>query len=200
MPLRIQQNGQAVLARIPGLVEHIDGHPMDEFHFYSVMSEDPGLLGVSDHPRRQREMNALGSASVQRPVLHKRLTEFAKKLGIPVNFGHKLERLEQAEDSVTVAFANGVLETFSFVVGCDGLHSNTRSCLFGDTPADYTGVSQVRAITVTALRGANRPRHQWGGLSPTPEFWKGKRAPADLYGNGAHMIVVPVSDSLMTWA
>ncbi|EKM52862.1 uncharacterized protein PHACADRAFT_100160 [Phanerochaete carnosa HHB-10118-sp] len=180
--LAIQQNGQAVLARIPGLVKHIDGHPMDEFHFYSVMPEDPGLLGISDHPRRHREMSALGSTSVQRPVLHKRLTEFAKKLGIPVNFGHKLEKLEQTEDSVTVTFANGVQETFSFVVGCDGLHSNTRSCLFGETSADYTGVSQ------------------WGGLSPTPEFWKGKRAPADLYGNGAHMIVVPVSDSLMTWA
>ena len=116
---------------------------MDEFHFYSVLPEDQGLLGISDHPRLQREAKGHGTITVQRPVLQKRLVEFAQKLGIPINFGHKLEKLEQAEDSVTVTFANGVQETFSFVVGCDGLHSNTRSCLFGEMPADYTGLSQV---------------------------------------------------------
>ena len=73
-----------------------------------------------------------------------RVVEYAQKLGIPIHFGHKLVELEQAAESVTVTFANGAKETFSFVIGCDGLHSNTRGCLFGETPADYTGVSQVR--------------------------------------------------------
>ncbi|GJE95030.1 FAD-dependent monooxygenase [Phanerochaete sordida] len=180
--LGLQPNGMAVLARIPGLIEHIDGHRVDEFHFYSVLPEDHGLLGVSDHPRRLRAIKGIGAVSVQRPLLHRRLVEFARKLDVPVHFGHKLEALEQDDESVTVSFANGVKETFSFVVGCDGIHSNTRGCLFGETPADYTGLSQ------------------WGGLSPTPEFWKGKHAPADIYGNGAHMIVVPMSESLMIWA
>ncbi|EKM53970.1 uncharacterized protein PHACADRAFT_257500 [Phanerochaete carnosa HHB-10118-sp] len=180
--LGIQQNGQAVLVRIPGLLEHIDGHRADEFHFYSVLPEDPGLLGISEHPRQLRETQGLGTITMQRPILHKRLAEFAQKLGIPIKYGHKLEKLEQTEDSVTVTFANGVQETFSFVIGCDGLHSKTRSCLFGESPADYTGLAS------------------WGGLSPIPEFWKGKHALADLYDNGAHMIVVPMSDSLMIWA
>ncbi|EKM53956.1 uncharacterized protein PHACADRAFT_209786 [Phanerochaete carnosa HHB-10118-sp] len=179
--LGLQHNGQAVLARIPGLIEHIDGFQLDEFHFYSVLPEDPGLLGISENRRRQRETYGLGSIALRRPALHKRLVEYAQKLDIPIKYGHKLEEIEQAEDSVTITFANGVQETFSFVIGCDGLHSNTRSCLFGETPADYTGLVS------------------WGGVSPIPEFWKGKHALADLFGNGAHMIVVPMSDSLMTW-
>ena len=37
---------------------------------------------------------------------------------------------------------------------------------------------------------------QWGGISPTPAFWRGKRAIADLLGDGTHMIAVPLSDEL----
>lgn len=178
----IQNNGQAVLARIPGLLEHIGGYEADEFHFYSVLPEDTALLGVSDHPRRLREATGHGTMGVRRPLLHQRLVAHAQELGVPVLFGHKLEALQQDAEGVTVLFKNGIKETFSFVIGCDGLHSGTRGCLFGETPADYTGVSQ------------------WGGLSPTPEFWKGKRAPADIFGNGSHMILVPMNDDEMVWA
>lgn len=71
------------------------------------------------------------------------MIEMAEKAGVRVLWGHKLEALEQGEDNVAVTFANGVKETFSFVVGCDGLHSNTRSCLFGEQPTSYTGFAQV---------------------------------------------------------
>ncbi|GJE94995.1 FAD-dependent monooxygenase [Phanerochaete sordida] len=180
--LGLQHAGLEVLARIPGLLAHIDGYAVDEIHFYSVLPADAGLLGVSDHPRRLRAAHSLGHVSVQRPLLHARLVEYAARLGVPVKFGHKLARLEQDAEGVTMVFSNGATETASFVVGCDGLHSNTRSCLFGETPADYTGLSQ------------------WGGISPTPDFWKGKRAIADLFGDGTHMIAVPMSDTLTMWA
>ncbi|EKM53957.1 uncharacterized protein PHACADRAFT_257471 [Phanerochaete carnosa HHB-10118-sp] len=180
--IALQPNGQAVLARIPGLLEHIDAYPVDAFHFYSVLPEDPGLLGTSDHPRRLREATGLGALAVRRSLLHQRLAEFAQRLGVTIRYGHRLEALAQEDDGVAVTFANGVRETFSFVVGCDGLHSGTRVCLFGDTPADYTGLCQ------------------WGGLSPTPDFWKGKHAAVDLYGNGTYMLAVSMSDSQTGWA
>ena len=59
----MQRNGLLVLAKIPGLLEHIDGSPMEEFHLYSVVPEDPGLLSISDHPRRQRE--AVGANAIR---------------------------------------------------------------------------------------------------------------------------------------
>ena len=72
------------------------------------------------------------------------MVDAAVHAGVPVKWGHKLVALEQREDHVTVTFENGVKDTASFVVGCDGLHSNTRVCLFGKQRADFTGLTQVR--------------------------------------------------------
>ena len=55
-----------------------------------------------------------------------------------------MESLEQTEHSVKVRFANGVEEEGSFVVGCDGLHSNVRKVLFGVDKPDFTGLVSVR--------------------------------------------------------
>lgn len=50
-----------------------------------------------------------------------------------VKFGKKLEKWEQqgpAEDDVVLKFADGTEERASVVVGCDGIHSNVRACMF----------------------------------------------------------------------
>lgn len=134
-----------MLAKVPGLLDYIGGFPPDEFHFYSVVEEDVAVLGITDHLRRQRESGGLGVRFVARAALQERLAQFLADMGMPVKWGHKLETLEQDDNSVTVSFANGVKETFSIVVGCDGLHSGTRQCLFGMQQAEYMGISQVRA-------------------------------------------------------
>lgn len=139
----MQRNGLRVLARFPGLMEHLNCFVIDQWQAWSVLKEDPGLLGISDHPKRFREDGGLGMMAISRPKMQKRLVDFAQKHGVPIFWGHKLEDLEQTAESVTVTFANGVKETFSFVIGCDGIHSNTRTCLFGVQPATYTGLSQV---------------------------------------------------------
>ena len=64
-----------------------------------------------------------------------------------VVFGHQLVGLEEHEDHVVVRFANGQEDEASFVVGCDGLHSNTRACLFGKEAAVYTGLTQVCTVS-----------------------------------------------------
>lgn len=112
----------------------------------------------------------------------KRLVEFAERAGVPVVWGHKLESLVQDNDSVTITFSNGVQETFSFVIGCDGLHSNTRTCLFGEQPATYTGLSH------------------WGSVSPKPSCLQDKATSFEIFGNGCGMVVISVSDDEVVWA
>ncbi|GJE94996.1 FAD-dependent monooxygenase [Phanerochaete sordida] len=177
----LQQNGTAVLAKLPGLLEAIGGHPTDEFRFYSVLPGDTGLLGRTEHLRALREHGQL-AMSVRRPLLHARVVAHAQQLGAEVRFGHKLEGLAQSEEGVEVVFANGAKETFDFVVGCDGLHSSTRVCLFGDMPADYTGLTHC------------------GGISPTPASWAGRHAGHDFYGDGAYMLAVTMADAQTAWA
>ncbi|KIP01125.1 hypothetical protein PHLGIDRAFT_131362 [Phlebiopsis gigantea 11061_1 CR5-6] len=178
----IQRNGLRVLSGVPGLLEHINAHQIDSWEAYSVVEEDPGLLGTSDHPKKFRESGGFGVVTARRPAMLNRLVEFAERSGVPVVWGHKLETLVQHDDSVTVTFSNGVQETFSFVVGCDGLHSNTRTCLFGEQPATYTGLSQ------------------WGGVSPKPKSMSGKAANFDVFGNGCGMVIISVDDEEVIWA
>ena len=94
---------------------------MEELHMYSVLPYDQGLLGTTDHFRRLKEKTGFPTFAVRRYQLHKRLVEFAQNLGIEVRWGHKLDSIEQTADDVAIKFANGAKETFSFVVGCDGL-------------------------------------------------------------------------------
>lgn len=139
----MQPNGIRVIESVPGLFEAIKGCYLDEFNFYSVIPEDLSVLAELKHPKKMREATGRGTFGIRRSELQKTMVAHAQTLGVEFKWSHKLETLEQAEDSVTVVFDNGTRETFSFVVGCDGLHSNTRICLFGEQPADYTGLVQV---------------------------------------------------------
>lgn len=126
---------------------------LEKLAFYSVLPEDKGVLaeqpGDPSHTLR----------GVRRPVFHKALIDAAERAGVEVKWGHKLVTLEQADDSVTVTFENGEKATGSFVVGCDGLHSNTRKCLFGEQKADFTGLCQVREARDGFLKVIVRTDH-----------------------------------------
>ena len=146
---RLANNGLRVLSKIPGLLDHIGGHAIEEVHFYSTVEEDNGPLGVTDYPKTWGETDGLGLRTIERPTLQHKLVAFSEESGVQINWGHKLESLEQHEDRVSVTFSNGAEETFSFVVGCDGLHSQTRNCLFGQSSTRYTGISMVRDINLS---------------------------------------------------
>lgn len=180
--LGLQPNGLRVLAKVPGLLAHVGGWPVDEYGFYSVLPEDAGVLAELDQPRQLRTSQGIGPVGIRRSDLQRRLFTFADGLGVKVHWGCKLEALEQRSDSVRLTFANGMVEEASFAVGCDGLHSNTRICLFGEQPADFTGLTQC------------------GGFSPIPDHLRGRSMTMSLYGNGVHLVAVQVDEDTMGWA
>ena len=51
-----------VLAKLPGLLEHIDAYAVDELQLYPVVQEDRGFIGATDHPRTPRTAEILGAA------------------------------------------------------------------------------------------------------------------------------------------
>ncbi|KAI0654315.1 FAD/NAD-P-binding domain-containing protein [Cubamyces menziesii] len=181
LSLVLQPNGLKVLKLVPGLLDKVVGGRIKELVQMSVLPEDLGELSRSDAPSRGEAAMGVSVTGVRRTVFHRLLLEHAESLGIPIVFGHQLVSLEQASDSVTVTFANGKTDTASFVVGCDGLHSNTRECLFGLQEPTFTGLVQT------------------GGLSETPEVLLGKQIVMNVYGEGAHMIAYPVNDHQTSW-
>ena len=136
-------NGLAVLAKLPGLLESIEKSTLDRFLTCSAVEEDKRvLLDMPLKPPPSGHRTIL----VRRAALHKAIIDFAVKSGVEIRWNYKLVDLEQHEEFVTVKFDDGLEDTASFVVGCDGLHSNTRICLFGEQKADYTGLVQVRDV------------------------------------------------------
>ncbi|KAI0062853.1 FAD/NAD(P)-binding domain-containing protein [Artomyces pyxidatus] len=182
LSLVLQPNGLNVLTQMPGFVESIPGRQIECLASYSVVPEDPGLLGQTDIPARMAEAYKHGMLAVSRVEFHRAIIAAAEAHGIKVKWAHELVGLEQTADTVRAKFANGNTDEASFVVGCDGLHSRTRMELFGEEEADYNGNSQT------------------GGLSPTPKGLREKPTILNIFGNGAHMISYPISETHTSWA
>ncbi|GJE95017.1 hypothetical protein PsYK624_111960 [Phanerochaete sordida] len=176
LDISIPHSDLAALARVPGLLEHLGGSPLVEWFLYSELVSEMGAMDVGSRPRCQGARAGLGAARFSKSVLQRRLVEFAAGMGVAVRWGHELVGLQQDDAGVTVKFANGSSERVGFVVGCDGLHSATRRCLFGRQPARFTGVSQYGANSRTESRIGHRPR-------------------VVLVGGAAHRMNLPVGEN-----
>jgi salicylate hydroxylase len=143
---RVSSNGLSVLSKIRGLLESMEAATFDKFLTYSVVEGDEGLLldmPVSPSPQGGHRIIAM-----RRSALRKAVIDTALNHGVEIRWDHKLVDLQQHDTSVTVRFENGMEDTASFVIGCDGLHSNTRIRLFGEEKADYTGLVQVGSLAI----------------------------------------------------
>jgi salicylate hydroxylase len=150
---RLQPNGLRVLSLIPGFIEQIPGYSPDRMvHCSSLDGKEDILIDNDISSDTMREHFGFPLIGVRRAEFHRFLIDTAEKHGIEIRWGHQAIEFEQSEDSVEVTFANGIKDTASFVVGCDGLHSNTRIALFGKEKASFTGLVQVRLFLVMVLR------------------------------------------------
>ncbi|KIJ18643.1 hypothetical protein PAXINDRAFT_167222 [Paxillus involutus ATCC 200175] len=179
----LQPNGLRVLSLIPGLVDKIPGHsPHRQIHCSSLDGSEEILVDEDLSASTMTQLFGFPLIGARRPEFHRLLIETAQQYGIEVVWGHQAVDFEQSDGEVHVKFANETSDTASFVVGCDGLHSDTRTALFGREKADFTGLVQ------------------FGGLSPTPAALQGKYAFVNNYGDGRHMVAYPVSPDSYSWA
>lgn len=152
--LNVATNGLAVLDRL-GLRERLvaDGHRSPHLVMWSSTGRRLGTVpnGPVHEPGR-------GSVVVRRGILHRVLREAAQEAGIPLTFGARLERIEQADASVRAIFADGRVATGDLLVGADGVGSPTRRHIDPDAPTPaYSGLVGLGGF-------AHVP-----GLAPTPE-------------------------------
>lgn len=146
----MQPNGIKVLQLIPGLLETLPGQHLKYSGVFSCVTNRTLVLhdGPSDVGQMYGSGSEYGMLGVQREAFHKVLIDAAIARGIQIRFEHHLERLEEIgigdeQSTVRMYFTNGSSAEASFIVGCDGLHSNTRSELFGVFQPNYTGLVQV---------------------------------------------------------
>ncbi|KIK68856.1 hypothetical protein GYMLUDRAFT_34848 [Collybiopsis luxurians FD-317 M1] len=152
--LMLQSNGLKVLNLIPGLLAKLPGHVEDRMAFYSTVPGDEGLLGeytteklMEPSQVAEEPISSIGLGVRRHDFLHL-LAETAINAGVEIHWEHKVVDIQQHADSVQVFFENGRSDTASFVVGCDGIHSVTRTSLFGKEKATFTGLTQIGGITL----------------------------------------------------
>ncbi|KAI9026801.1 hypothetical protein DFJ74DRAFT_661892 [Hyaloraphidium curvatum] len=86
---------------------------------------------------------------IRRSRMHELFIRAAERDGVPVHTGKKLKDIQQGGGSspVVATFEDGTTAEADLMVGCDGLHSQTRALLWGKEPATYTGVSSLIGIS-----------------------------------------------------
>jgi salicylate hydroxylase len=122
------------------------GKDIDSMRSYSTLDQDVGILGKNDVPADMRDVFGYSMRGVLRTELIRLLIDTAEAQGIPIRWDHRLSNFEQDDVGVKAVFANGFTDTGAFLVGCDGLHSTTRTVLFGEDPTTFLGLTQVRGI------------------------------------------------------
>jgi salicylate hydroxylase len=83
-----------------------------------------------------------------------------------VHVGHRLVALDERDDGVEAAFANGARVDADVLVGADGIHSTVRGVLLGPQSARFTGCVAYRGLVP-----AERLRDL--GLVVDAEVWMG---------------------------
>lgn len=70
---------------------------------------------------------------------------------VKIEFSKKLVRSEETEADVTLFFEDGTSSTGDLVLGCDGVHSTTRTKIVDpNSPSEYTGISFVQTSINTS--------------------------------------------------
>jgi 2-polyprenyl-6-methoxyphenol hydroxylase-like FAD-dependent oxidoreductase len=96
---------------------------------------------------------------ITRPLLQKILTEGAHEAGANIRVGTSVTALDDRGDHVHIRFSDGREADYDFVIGCDGVYSETRRLLFGETTQPrYSGQCVWRYNLVRP------PRVEWGEL------------------------------------
>ncbi|MCL6732171.1 FAD-dependent monooxygenase [Streptomyces neyagawaensis] len=94
-----------------------------------------------------------------------------------IELGRKCVGVSPRGDALEIDFADGTRAEADIVIGADGVHSVVRGCLFGTSPATYSGICAYRALV---------PADQ------APDF--ARRAAQTLWiGPGRHLVHYPVS-------
>jgi salicylate hydroxylase len=90
--------------------------------------------------------------------------------GDMIRLGCRVRSVETADDHVRIGLDQGGEETFDVLVGADGIHSPTRTALFGPEHPQFTGLVSYRSVvdsTTLSVPNMNAFTKWWG---PTPDL------------------------------
>ena len=125
----------------------------------SASTQIEGMIACDSHGKSIGKINTgqelkkkygAGTILIRRETFNKILCDKAKSYGVDIEFGKRLTDIETKtmeksdERKIIASFEGGTKAEGDFLVGCDGIHSRTRSIIIPDSPKPtYTGVVLV---------------------------------------------------------
>ncbi|WP_276256301.1 FAD-dependent oxidoreductase [Halomontanus rarus] len=135
--LNLAENGTDVLETL-GIKEDVleDGHRSNRLVF-------------QNHRQKQLGENPSETVLIKRGLLTKGLREVATEQGITVEFGKRLTDVQIPHKDMAIAyFDDGTEAHGDFLIGCDGIHSQTRRSILPNAPdPEYTEIIDSGAFT-----------------------------------------------------
>ena len=123
----------------------LDDYVDSGFGFDHVKIFAPTGMEVAHVPQRALVDGYPAGVGIGRPALQKVLGEATKRYGAKVRLGVTVSSMDDTGDSVSVTFSDGSTGEYDFVIGADGVYSDTRKRVFPDEAGpQFTGQSVWR--------------------------------------------------------
>lgn len=87
-----------------------------------------------------------------------------------IKLGHRISEVSVKDDTAKVRFADGGERTLDVLIGADGIHSPTRTAMFGPEHPQFTGLVSYRSVVDSArlsIPNMDAFTKWWG---PTPDL------------------------------
>ena len=128
-------------------------YPVSSIDIYSIYTgQNYGSLTFP--PLEDLDLGHGAMRVMRKDLLSALLDTLAEKGGEKVQYGKKLTSIREHEpqdDGVTAAFEDGTTATADIIIGCDGIHSLTRTTYVdGDRKPVYTGLSAAYGLLPTS--------------------------------------------------
>lgn len=151
--LGVAPNGLAALEALglsPRIVER--GHACAGFQFLNRRGRPIGTVDLEGRGGRcDRQASGWPLVMIRRGELHALLAEACAERGLLPRFGCRVTAIEQRPDAVTARCADGTAVEGDFLIGCDGLRSETRALgVPGAPPPRFAGLLDHGGFTRVA--------------------------------------------------
>ncbi|RSH85765.1 hypothetical protein EHS25_003906 [Saitozyma podzolica] len=140
--LMLPPNALRVLDKVVGVYESVrsSGYVLQRVTAYASDGMKLGEVGLGEEKE-----DGYPAVRIRRPTLHKVLLEECARHGVTIQYGKKLERIEETDDGVTAFLVDGTSATGDILVGADGIHSKVREHVLGPAAptATYSGLCGI---------------------------------------------------------
>ncbi|KAL6241138.1 hypothetical protein RBB50_012042 [Rhinocladiella similis] len=149
----------------------------------NTWAADGSLLARFD-PKQGAKQSGFPHWLVRRDHLHAGLTESARRHGVDLVVGSRVDKLEYTEESVKVTTTQGVHHEFDLLIGSDGIKSFVRQTLFPE-------VVPKAASTVAAFRGILSYEEVFAKVPDARQFLRNTMD--GLIGPNGYILLYPLS-------